>query len=546
MKTSAEGLALINGRIHTMDPAQPFVTGLAIRDGKILVAGSDSAARDALPRAAGDNLIDLKGACVLPGLSDSHIHMMWVSTGLAQVQAEQPTKQQVLDIVADFARRKPAGAWILGFGWNQNAWDGRFPTAADLDRVAPDHPVVLSAKSGHAAWANSLALRLAHITAETPDPPGGAIVRDANGNPTGVLLEGAAMGLVERLAPEPTPDEAADALTQGIQAAHRAGLTGARDMDQVDCFRAMQTLHQAGRLTLRVVKSIPLAHLDQAIGVGLQTGYGDDWLRIGGVKMFADGALGPRTAWMLEGFDSEPASTGISAVPPEVLREAILKANAHGLAATVHAIGDRAVREILDIYAAARGRLAAQARPAPGLPRTTLRNSIEHVQCIHPDDACRLAGLGVIASMQPLHATSDMVMAEQHWGKRCANSYAPRTQLDCGAVLALGSDCPVETLDPLAGIHAAVTRRRADGAPGPDGWYPEQRLTVEEAVRGYTMGWAYTAGMEDRLGSLTPGKLADLTILDRDIFTIDPMEILNTHVLGTVTGGHFAWRAPSL
>lgn len=358
-------------------------------------------------------------------------------------------------------------------------------------------------------------------------------MRDENGNPTGILLEEASIGLVERFVPEPGSGEVAEILNQGLQVAHRAGLTCVHDMDQVDCFQGLQALRQAGWLTMRVIKSIPLEHLDDAIGTGLRTGFGDGWLRIGGVKMFADGALGPRTAWMLEGFDSAPDNTGISAVPPETLREAILKANAHGLAATVHAIGDRANREVLNIFAEARKVLG----------RTGLRNRIEHVQLLHPDDACRLAELGVIASMQPLHATSDMHIADQHWGKRSTCAYALRTQLNCGAILALGSDCPVETLDPLAGIHAAVTRRRADGTPGPEGWYHEQRLTVEQAVRGYTTGPAYAAGMEEELGSLTPGRWADLTILDQDIFTIDPMEILNTRVLATLTAGNFVWRA---
>jgi len=536
LTTSSEALVLINGKIHTMDPARPFVTALAIRDGKILYVGSDSAARDVLPEAAGENVVDLKGACVLPGLADSHIHLMLFSNALAQVQAELPTKQQVVESVAEFTRRKPAGTWITGFGWNHNVWGGKFPTAADLDQVAPEHPVVLRAKSGHAAWVNSLALQLAHITSQTADPPGGGIVRDENGNPTGILLEEAGIGLVEQLVPEPTPEEASEILSRGIQAAHRAGLTCVHDMDQVDCFQGLQVLRQAGRLTMRVIKSVPLKHLDEAIGTGLRTGFGDDWLRIGGVKMFADGALGPRTAWMLDGFDSAPDNTGIMAVPPETLHEAVLKANAHGLASTIHAIGDRANREVLNIYADARRILG----------ETGLRNRIEHVQLIHADDACRLANLGVIASMQPLHATSDMYIADQHWGKRCSGAYALRTQLDCGAVLAFGSDCPVEILDPLAGIHAAVTRRRADGAPGPEGWRPEQRLTIEQAVRGYTVGAAYAAGMEERLGSLAPGKWGDLTILDQDIFTIEPMEILNTHVLATLTAGLFAWRAESL
>ncbi len=531
---------LTNGKIYTMDPAQPFVTALAIRDGKILVAGSDSVVRDALSRATGENVIDLNGACVLPGLTDSHIHLMHFSKGLQQVQAETPTLPEVLAAVAGFAQRKPAGAWITGFGWNHNVWGGEFPTAACLDLVAPEHPVALIAKSGHACWVNSLVLQLAQITAETADPPSGKIVRDGNGNPTGVLLE-EAMDLVYRLMPVVSTEEAAEALRQGLAAAHRAGLTCVHDMDGVDCFLGLQILRGAGQLTLRVIKSIPLAHLDEAVGMGVRTGFGDDWLRIGGVKMFTDGALGPRTAWMLEGFDSEPANTGISATPIEDIRAAVLKANAHGLAAAIHAIGDRANREVLNIYTEAR-----DAAVGAGSPRPYLRNRIEHVQLLHPDDAGRLAELGVIASMQPLHATSDMHIAEQHWGKRSAGGYTLRTQQERGAVLALGSDCPVETLEPLAGIHAAVTRRRADGTPGPEGWYPEQRLTIEQAVRGYTAGPAYAAGMEDRLGSLTPGKWADLTILDQDIFTIDPMEILNTRVLATLTAGRFAWRDSSL
>ncbi len=535
MKSPSEELILFNGKIHTMDPSLPLATALVIRDGRILYTGSDTEARESFPQAAKENIIDLKGACVIPGLTDSHIHFHMFSLGLQQVNAETPTLDQALAAVAEFARRKPAGSWITGYGWNHNVWGGQFPTAAQLDRVSPDHPVVLGAKSGHATWANSQALRAAQISSKTADPPGGQIVRDEGGNPTGVLLE-EAMQLIDKLVPEPGLAESVEAIRQGLQVAHRAGLTSIHDMDGVDCFQAFQVLRQAGQLTLRVTKSIPLAHLDEAVGLGVRTGLGDDWLHVGGVKMFADGALGPRTAWMLEGFDTAPDNTGISTTPVEVLNEAVQRANAHGLATNIHAIGDRANREVLDIYAEARSCLG----------ETGLRNRIEHVQLLHPADSGRLAQLGVIASMQPIHATSDMVISDRHWGTRSAGAYALKTQLENGAILALGSDCPVETLDPLVGIHAAVTRRRADGTPGPEGWHPEQRLSVEQAVQGYTSGPAYAAGMEDRLGSLVPGKLADLTVLDRDIFTIEPMEILNTRVLATITGGRFAWRAESL
>jgi len=528
-------LVLLNGNIHTLDPEQPLASALAVYAGKIVYVGDEAGAREWIPCGDLDRVVDLKGACVLPGLTDAHIHFQMFSLGLQQVNAETETLGAALSAVARHAARKPAGSWILGFGWNHNVWGGQFPTAADLDRVAPNHPVVLGAKSGHAAWVNTRALQAARITAETGDPPGGEIVRDAGKNPSGVLLE-EAMNLVYRLVPEETLEESVDALREGMRVAHRAGLTGVHDMDGVRCFQAFQILRGLGELTLRAVKSIPLDHLEEALGLGLRSGFGDDWLRIGGVKMFADGALGPRTAWMLQPFETAPRTTGIATTDIEVIHEAVNRANAAGLAANIHAIGDRANREVLNVYAEVRSRLG----------NTGLRNRIEHVQLLHPDDYGRLAELGVVASMQPIHATSDMHIADKHWGKRSAGGYALKTQLDRGAVLALGSDCPVETLDPLQGIHAAVTRRRADGSPGPEGWYPEQRLTVEQAVRGFTSGPAYAAGMENRLGSLSPGKLADLTILDQDIFAIDPMDILHTSVLATLTGGRFAFRSETL
>ncbi|HEX9013417.1 MAG TPA: amidohydrolase family protein, partial [Anaerolineaceae bacterium] len=468
-------------------------------------------------------------------LTDAHLHFQWLSLGLQQVNAETATLGAALLAVSEMAARTPPGKWISGTGWNHNVWGGEFPTARDLDRAAPDHPVALDAKSKHAAWVNTRALQLAQIGADTPDPPGGKIVRGLDGLPTGILLESAAE-LVAAVIPEPSLDELVSAMRAGVQAAHRAGLTGVHCMDGARALEAFQALHHSGDLTLRVVKSIPLENLDAAVQVGLRSGFGDDWLQIGGVKMFADGALGPRTAWMLAEYEADPGNTGLSTTPPQVLHDAVLKANRSGLSTNIHAIGDRANREVLDIYAEVRA----------GLGGSGLRNRIEHVQLLDPQDSGRLAELGVIASMQPLHATSDMLMADRFWGNRSAGAYALKTQLQRGAVLALGSDCPVETLEPLAGIHAAVTRRRADGSPGPAGWYPDQRLTVAEAVRGYTWGPAYAAGMEDRLGTLEPGKLADLTVLDRDIFNVDPMDILHLSVLAVVTGGRFAWRSAGL
>jgi hypothetical protein len=272
--------------------------------------------------------------------------------------------------------------------------------------------------------------------------------------------------------------------------------------------------------------------LADALRLGLRTGFGDAWLRIGAVKIFADGALGPQTAWMIEPYAGDAHNLGISTQPIETIREAVLSANANGLATAIHAIGDRAVREVLNVYEQACQKLGNMG----------LRNRIEHVQLIDPADSSRRTERRVRASMQPIHATSDMDMAERYWGKRCAGAYAWKTQLDQGAVLALGSDAPVESLNPLLGLHAAVTRRRADGAPGPQGWHPEQRLTVKAAVRGFTWGPAYATGMENQLGSLERGKLADLTILDQDIFAVAPMEILNTRVVGTIVGGKLVYN----
>ncbi|MCE1252497.1 MAG: amidohydrolase family protein [Anaerolineae bacterium] len=527
---------LYNGKIHTQNNHQPLVEALVVRDGKIIFSGSSSEALKYVPSAASEKALDLKGACVIPGLTDSHLHFQYYSIMLQNINAELPDIQDVLHAVAEAAARKPKGSWITGFGWNRNVWGGVMPTAALLDAVAPDHPVCLNDKSGHAVWVNSAAMRIAGIHTGTVTPQGGEIVRDAAGNPTGLLLEEANL-LVESIIPQPGVDELAEMVKQAMAVANRSGLTSIHDFDTPLLFRAFQKLHRERALKLRVTKGIPLAYLDKALDLGLTTGFGDDWLRIGALKLFADGALGPRTAWMLQGFSSAPDQTGIATTDINIIREAVFKANAAGLACAIHAIGDRATREVLNVFAEAKTK---------GLTGN-LRNRIEHVQLLSPEDRYRLAELNIIASMQPIHATSDMYIADQHWGEeRCAGAYALKTQIEAGAVLALGSDCPVETFDPLQGIHAAVTRRRADGTPGPSGWRPEQRISVAEALKGYTLNPAYATGMEDRLGILAPGWLADLVVLDGDLFEVDPMDMLKLKVLGTMVGGDFAWRAESL
>jgi len=518
---------LVNGRIVTMDAGYPRASALAISGERILAVGDDL--RDLL--GPGGEVRDLGGRCVLPGLTDSHIHFMWYALGFRAVDlSTAATLDNALELVAQQARETEPGEWVQGRGWDQERWpERRFPTAADLDSVTPRHPVVLKAKSGHALVANSYALELAGVTAETPDPPGGRIGRGPQGCPDGMLFEDSAMDLVTDLIPLPDPEEIDKALRGAFPSAWRVGLTSIHDVDDWPAFAAYQRLRARSALGLRVVKYLPAEALDCALAIGLQSGLGDDWLRVGGIKVFADGALGPRTAAMLAPFwgVGESDDVGVLTIEEGELRELAHKAVVGRLPLAIHAIGDRANRMVLDVLADAGG--------------GGLRHRIEHVQLLHPDDVARLAALGLVASMQPVHATQDFEMADRYWGERCATSYAWRSLLEAGTLLAFGSDCPVEDLNPFLGIHAAVTRRRTDGSPGPEGWYPEQRLTVEEAVRAYTLGPAQAVGLDDRLGSLTSGKLADLVVLDRDIFTCEPMAIADTQVVATMIGGRFMY-----
>lgn len=530
-------LILTNGRIHTMDDARPVATALAVRMGRIAAVGADD---DILALRDGrTEWIDLAGRCVTPGLVDAHVHFHGLALSLQNADLDGARSlDEALERIRLFAAGEPGrgdGAWLLGRGWSQDAWPTRaFPTAAQLDAIVAGRPVFLSHKSGHAAWVNTRALRLFGIDKMTPDPPGGQIQRDSEGQPTGILFEEAIALVADRI-PRPSEVELLVAMRRAQLHCWERGLTGMHDFDGRDCFRALQALHLAGDLGLRFVKNIPVYRLDHALGVGLRTGFGDDWLRIGGVKIFADGALGSRTAAMIAPYEGEPDNYGIVVTDKEDMLEKASAASAGGLSVTVHAIGDRANHDVLDVYAAVRDEEAKAGR-------ARLRHRLEHVQVLHPTDVRRLAQLDVIASMQPIHATSDMEMADRYWGERARLSYAWRAVLDSGAALVFGSDAPVETVDPIAGIHAAVTRRRADGAPGPDGWYPEERLTASEALRAYTWAAAYTSGRLADLGSITAGKLADLTVIDRDLLGVAGDEIRDLQVAATIAGGEFRYR----
>ncbi len=541
MGTCRVDLILWNGRVHTMDAALSLATAVAIHNGRILAVGRDDEILSL--RGAGTRTINLRGRAVLPGFTDAHIHFVMWALGRQQIDLSDVTRpEEAIARVAQRAAQLPSGSWILGGGFDHNVWtDGIWPTRQMLDRVAPTHPVLLHSKDHHSVWVNSLALRLAGVTAQTPDPPGGRILRDpATGEPTGILSEAAA-DLIQRAVPPPTIEQAIAAVRAAQPLAWAAGLTSIHEINDTEdmlAFRTFQALRRSGELSLRVFQHIPAARQETFLQAGIQSGFGDEWLRLGGVKYFMDGALGSRTADMLTPYLGEPDNRGVATIDKEEMLERALQASRGGLSISAHAIGDRANRNILDVLAAVR-----EDEDASGRPR--LRHRIEHVQLLHPDDLPRLAQLAVIASMQPIHATSDMLMAERYWGpERCRLAYAWRSLLDSGVPLAFGSDAPVEPFDVLAGIYAAVTRRRPDGTPGPDGWQPQQRITAEEAVRAYTVGGAYASGEERIKGTITPDKLADLVVLSRDILTCPAEEILTTRVEATLVGGEAVYIAP--
>jgi predicted amidohydrolase YtcJ len=531
-------LILYHGRLTTQDPNFTQATALAVRGGRILAVGDDAEVRaSARPHT---RQIDLDGRRVLPGLTDAHFHFYeWALARGGLSLAGTISLAEVRECVRQAVRRADPGQWILGQGWNQDTWPHpRLPDRADLDDLSPDNPVILWRTDLHLAWVNSRALQAAGISAGTPDPEMGIIERGEGGQPTGILRE-LAINQVRQVIPPPTDDETDEAMRQAMAEVHQLGLTGVHDMrimggaDGPPAFRAWQRLRVAGELGLRVWMMLPGERLDAAIALGLRTGFGDDILRVGGIKLFADGATGPRTAWMLEPFTDD--GTGLPLMPMREIAELVARAHQAGISTAIHAIGDRAVRELLDVFTEV---LPRQMGEVPLLAP----HRIEHVQHSHPADLRRLAALGLVASVQPIHATDDMAMIDKACGERARWAYAFRGLLDAGTVLAFGSDCPVASPNPFWGIHAAVTRQRRDGSPA-EGWYPDQRMTVAEAVRGYTLGPAHASGQVAQQGSLTPGKLADLIVLDRDIFAILPEDIPDTQVWLTVFDGQIVYHS---
>ncbi|MFL5735707.1 MAG: amidohydrolase [Chloroflexia bacterium] len=524
----AEVIIIENARIYTMDRHMPVLEALAWRDGHILNPGAG--ATESLAKAGRALRVDLQGRTVIPGLIDAHIHFLSYSRSLTKIDLDGvASKEEALAMVAARAREVGPGQWVLGGGWNNNLWSPPdFPTRHDLDRVAPANPVLLDRKDLHSCWINSLALERGGIDRETPDPPGAAIGRDEAGEPDGMLYE-SAVRLARDAVDEPPPDDLA-AMRRGMQMVASMGLTGIHAPEGPDAFSAFQYLEASGELGLRVAMLLPYWGLDDAIKLGLRTGFGSERLAIGPVKIFSDGSLGSRTAEMLEPYEGEREYRGIGTIPQEELEAAVVRAAAAGIPSAIHAIGDAANRRVLDAFQKAR----EKEEPGPGGP---LLHRIEHAQLLHPDDIPRFAALGVAASMQPLHATSDMRAADRLWSERSRYGYAWRSLLDARALVAFGSDAPVETPNPFAGIHAAVTRQDAQDQPE-GGWHPQERITVEEAVRAYTESAARSAPyLPGVTGTLAAGSVTDLVVLDRDIFAVDPAEIKEARPLATVVGG---------
>nr|WP_281358848.1 amidohydrolase [Flexivirga aerilata] len=476
----------------------------------------------------------MPGELVLPGMHDAHIHTAAVARSLVGLDLRAATSlADALALVRAHVDTMPDGAWIFGGRWDSNKWQVPVqPTAADLDQVSNGHPIALSSIDGHTMWANTEALRLAGITADWADPPGGEAVRDADGNPTGILRE-EAQGPIESLYEGPASGDLASLLLLAQDELLSVGLTSVTDLNGEDARAAYLRLKAEGNLKIRVTKGIPRDSLAAAIAEGRRSGIGDDWMRVGAVKLFSDGALGSRTSHMSRDFHGYPGNHGMPVMTTAQLYDAARTAVDAGIAVATHAIGDQANHLVLDVYERIRAETG-----------TRLPLSIEHTQFLQPADVERLVRLGVTASMQPTHCTSDIALVDALLPDTDLVAYGWRSLIDAGAMVAFGSDAPVEEANPFFGLHAAVTRQRPDGTPD-GGWRPDERIAIDEAIAAYTSGSARLAGDFDRKGRITPGRLADFIAVDTDItgdaVATDPGRIRDTRVLQTVVGGRTRW-----
>ena len=527
-------LIVTNARIYTVDDGHPFVSALAVRDGKVAFIGSVREA--SLLRGPNTHVIDATGRTVIPGMVDAHAHLFGLGEFLRSIDlTDTRSYDEIVSRVGARVKQATAGRWVIGRGWDQNKWGNtRFPTHEALSSVSPNNPVVLERVDGHALLANAAAMRAAGVTAATKDPAGGRIEREANGAPTGVFVDNA-MEIIDRVIPPMSHDEMTSTALAAVKESNRWGLTGLHDPGEpravLDVF---EELAKAGTFTLRVYAMISddSAAIEHYFQRGPQNALYDSHLWIRAIKLYADGALGSRGAALLDPYTDDPKNSGLLKSTPEHLRDVSTRALQHGFQVATHAIGDRGNRIALDAYEAA----------LKAVPTVDHRFRIEHVQVLDHADIPRFAQLGVIPSMQAVHQTSDMYWAANRLGyARTFGAYAWRSLLNTGVIIPNGSDFPVERVNPLFSFHAAVSRQDDNNWP-PGGWFPEQKMTREEALKAMTIWPAYAAFQEQAMGSLAVGKLADFVILDRDIMTIPDSEILGTNVLATYIGGRVVFE----
>jgi predicted amidohydrolase YtcJ len=522
-------LIVVNARVYTVDDGHPMVPAFAVKDGRILFAGSEREVRALASQRT--RVIDAHGNTVVPGLVDAHAHLLGLGTALRNVQLQgSKSYEEVIARVVERAKSAKAGEWILGRGWDQNLWsDKKFPTHEALSKAVPNNPVILTRIDGHARLANAAAMKAAGITAATRDPSGGRIERDSDGSPTGVFVDNA-NGLVDRAVPDPTKSETTDAILAAVAEANKYGLVGIHDAGvgkgTIDIY---ESLARQGRYNLRnyVLVAGDSADVTHYMGIGPRNALYEGHVWVRAIKLYADGALGSRGAALLAPYSDDPQNSGLLVTPPAEIQRIATQALRRGFQVGVHAIGDRGNRIVLDAYEAA----------LKAVPTADHRFRIEHAQIISPQDIPRFAQLGVIPSMQASHQTSDMRWAETRVGpERIKGAYAWRTLLNTGVIIPDGSDFPVEKVNPLISFHSAVSRQ--DETNWPDGgWYPQEAMTRSEALKAMTIWPAYAAFQEKVMGSITPGKYADFVILDRDIMTVPNSEILATQVLSTWIGG---------
>jgi len=525
-----------HGRIYTNDPASPWAEAMAMSDGKITCIGKMAhVLLDCGGSQQGAETVSLDEHFVMPGFNDAHVHLGSAGAGALAVELRGVASvEEMQKRVAQAVAHHKEGEWITGSGWDHTVWpDKRFPHRQQLDAVAPKNPVILTHISGHVAVANSLALRKAEIDKSMPNPPGGEIEHDGLGEPTGMLKEDAAMALVKARIPDPSPEERRRGIEIVLANVARNGVTSVQDNSAWEDFQVYQQLKEEGKLTARITEWLPFnASLNELQDRRAQGGYRDPWLKTGALKAVTDGALGSRTAALLEPYSDDPSSTGIFTYDPEKLRAMAIERDKAAFQLNFHAIGDRANRICLDVFEA-----VAKANG----PRDR-RDRIEHAQVVAPMDFQRFAELKVIASMQPSHQTTDMRWAEDRIGnERIKGAYAWNTMLKNGVLLAFGTDYPVEPISPFRGLYACVTRERPEGGPR-KGWEPQEKISLEDCIRAYTSGSAYAQFEEGKKGELKAGEYADFIILSDDLTKITPSQYTKVRVLRTVVGGRTVYQ----